>query len=219
MNLMLPEPSPRTAATRRAAICALGAVAIGWSGAAEATQLKPHNLTQLIARSDLIVSGMVTDVTDGFDKGMPYTEVTLTVASSAKRKLATRSTFKFRQFGLMKPRKLPNGKLFLGVAPEGFARWNKDEQVVAFLFKPASKTGLRSTVGLNQGKFTLAGGRMANAQFNRNLFQGVQVQPSLLSADESSMLQRRGGDVDAQVLMNLVNRAVAGRWIEKGLMR
>jgi hypothetical protein len=184
-----------------------------------ATQLQPHNLTQLIARSDVIVSGTVTDVRDGMDRGMPYTEVTLTVASSAKRKLAARSTYKFRQFGLLKPRKLPNGKLFLGMAPEGFARWNKDEQVVAFLYKPASRTGLRTTVGLNQGKFVMSGGRMANPQFNRNLFAGVQVQPSLLSAAESEMLKRPAGDVDAQTLMTLVNRAVAGQWIEKGVMR
>lgn len=187
---------------------------------AMATQLVPTNLTQLIGSSDLIVAGTVLDVKDGIDaKGLPYTEVTLSVSSSAKKKLAARSSYSFRQFGLLKPRRMPDGKTFLGVAPEGFAEWHKKEQVIAFLYKPASRTGLRTTVGLAQGKFTTMGGRTANAFQNRNLFAGVRVNPGLLTPAEQAMLKKPGGDVDAQALMGLVLRASAGQWVERGVMK
>lgn len=213
------RPPLCTGAWRRLGLA--GALLVGALAAlpAAATQLRPHNLTKLIASADLIVAGRVKSVSDGMDNGIPYTEVTLAVATSAKKKLAPRSEFKFRQFGMLKPRKLANGKFFLGQAPEGFAKWNKDEQVIAFMYKPAAKTGLRTTVGLEQGKFTTMGGRTANAQFNRNLFAGVQLNPALLSPAEASMLKTPAGDVDAAALMGLVNRAVAGQWIEKGVMR
>jgi hypothetical protein len=187
--------------------------------AASASQLVPHNLTKLIAGADVIVSGTVTNVTDGMDNGVPYTEVTLSVASSVKKKLASRSEFKFRQFGMLKARKLPSGKFLLPMAPEGFAHWRQGEQVIAFMYKPAKLTGLRTTVGLEQGKFTTTGGRTANAQFNRGLFAGVQVTPGVLNAAESQLLAQPAGDADAAALMSLVNRAVAGQWIEKGVMR
>jgi hypothetical protein len=208
-----------TGPLRRASLgLALLAGALGVAPAS-ATQLVPQNLTKLISGADVIVSGTVKNVTDGMDNGVPYTEVTMSVASSAKKKLAPRSEFKFRQFGMLKPRKMPNGKFFLGVAPEGFAKWRRDEQVIAFMYKPAAMTGLRTTVGLEQGKFTTMGGRTANAQFNRNLFAGVQVSPGVLNAAEAQMLKKSAGEVDAAALLSLVNRVVAGQWIEKGVMR
>ena len=187
---------------------------------AAAAQLAPANLTRLIGQSDLIVSGKIKSVTDGIDaKGVPFTEVTIAVGASAKRKLTQRSDFKFRQYGLLASRKLPDGRFLVAKAPEGFPIWHKDEQVVAFMYKRASKTGLRTTVGLSQGKFTSTGGRLANEQFNQGLFTGVQVNPGLLTASESAMLRSPSGAVDAATLMSLVNRAVAGRWIETGAMR
>lgn len=187
---------------------------------AAAVQLAPANLTRLIGQSDLVVSGKVTNVTDGIDaSGVPYTEVTIAVGSSAKKKLATRSDFKFRQYGLLASRKLPDGRFLVAKAPEGFPTWHKDEQVVAFMNKRAAKTGLRTTVGLAQGKFTSNGGRLVNPQFNHGLFTGVQVDAGLLTAAESAMLKGAPGPVDGATLMSLVNRAVAGKWIEKGAMR
>ncbi|WIT13892.1 hypothetical protein PFX98_09775 [Paucibacter sediminis] len=216
-------PEPRapsaTGAWRQTGLAALLLAGALTAMPAAATQLLPHNLTKLIATSDLIVSGTVKNVSDGMDNGVPYTEVTLSVAASAKKKLAPRSEFKFRQFGMLKPRKMANGKFFLGQAPEGFAKWRKDEQVIAFMYRPAAKTGLRTTVGLEQGKFTTVGGRTANADFNRNLFKDVTVSAGLLNATETAMLKKPAGDVDAVALMSLVNRAVAGQWIEKGVMR
>jgi hypothetical protein len=187
---------------------------------AAATQLVPANLTRLIGQSDLIVSGKVESVTDGLDaKGVPYTEVTIAVGASAKKKLAARSDFKFRQYGLLRARKMPDGRFLVAKAPEGFPSWTKDEQVVAFMYKPAAKTGLRTTVGLAQGKFTASGGRLANEQHNQGLFTGVQVNPGLLTSSEAAMLRSPAGAVDTVTLMSLVNRAVAGQWIEKGAMR
>jgi len=188
---------------------------------AAATQLVSTNLTRLIGQSDVIVSGKVKDVTDGIDaKGVPYTEVTIAVGSSAKKKISTRSDYKFRQYGLLKARKMPDGRFLVARAPEGFPTWAKDEQVVAFMFKPASRTGLQTTVGLGQGKFTATSGRLANAQLNQGLFAGVKVNAGLLSPTESAMLGApAGGAVDAAALMSLVNRAVAEQWIEKGVMR
>lgn len=202
----------------RLAVALLAGALAAWP--ASATQLVSTNLTRLIGQSDLIVSGKVKDVTDGVDaKGLPYTEVTISVGSSAKKKLAARSDFKFRQYGLLKARKMPDGRFLVAKAPEGFPTWAKDEQVVAFMFKPASKTGLRTTVGLGQGKFTATGGRLANAQANQGLFAGVKVNPGVLSPSESAMLGGPVGAVDAATLMSLVNRAVAEQWIEKGVMR
>ncbi len=187
---------------------------------AAATQLVPANLTRLIGQADVIVSGKVKNVTDGVDaNGLPYTEVTIAVGASAKKKLSPRSDFKFRQYGLLKSRKMPDGRFLVAKAPEGFPLWTKEEQVVAFMYKPASKTGLRTTVGLSQGKFTANGGRLSNAQLNQGLFTGVKVNPGLLTATESAMLGGTSGAVDTTALMSLVNRAVAGQWIESGAMR
>ncbi len=199
--------------------CALLAAAAACMPAA-AMQLVPANLTRLIDQSDLIVSGKVKSVTDGIDaKGLPYTEVTIAVGASAKKKLSPRSDFKFRQYGLLEARKMPDGRFLVAQAPEGFPAWRMDEQVVAFMYKPAAKTGLRTTVGLAQGKFTASGGRLANEQANQGLFKDVHVNAGLLSSAESSMLRGPAGAVDAATLMGLVNRAVAGRWIETGAMR
>lgn len=188
---------------------------------ASAAQLVPQNLSRLIQASDVIVFGQVKNVRDGIDaQGVPYTEVTIAVASSAKQKLARRSIFKFRQFGLLKPRRMADGRTFLGMAPEGFAQWHKDEQVIAFMRKPAALTGLRTTVGLAQGKFTSSGGQASNGQSNQALFSGVEVSPSLLTPAEAKMLRNpAAGPVDTNALLSLVNRAVAGQWIEKGVMR
>lgn len=184
-----------------------------------AAQLVPQNLTKLIGSADVIVAGTVKSVSDGFQDGVPYTEVTITVASTAKKSLAPRSQFKFRQFGLIKPRRTSDGRTLLAMAPEGFAQWRKDEQVIAFMYKPAAKTGLRTTVGLAQGKLTTLGGRTANAFNNRGLFANVQVQPGMLTAAEADMLKKPAGDVDPDALMKLVGRAVAGQWVERGVMR
>ena len=213
---MKPLASLRRVAGMALVPLALGALAVP---ATFATQLKKQNLTQLISQSDSIIAGTVTKVSDGLDaKGVPYTEVTIAVGGTAKGKIESQKNYTFRQFGLLLPRTLPNGHELLALSPEAFPRWREGEYVVAFLYRPASKTGLRTTVGLAQGKLTATNNRLSNEFNNAGLFADVNIDPALLSAAENAML-KSSGPVDMRTFMELVNRAVSQQWIEKGKMK
>lgn len=193
-------------------------VALG-APAAHAAKLKQQNLTRLIADAQQIVAGRVTRVADGVSaRGLPYTEVTIAVADSAKGPLRGGKPYTFRQFGLLEPRKMPNGRYFVAVSPEGFPRWQEGEQVVAFLYRPASRTGLQTTAGLAQGKLNVLNGRIANEFNNRGLFEGVTISDDLLTEKERAMLKSRG-PVDAATFVGLVGRAVNENWVARGEMR
>lgn len=186
---------------------------------AQATKLKKQNLTALISQSDSIIAGTVKKVSDGIDAdGVPYTEVTIGVGDTAKGAVEKQKDYTFRQFGLLEPRTLPNGHRMLAMTPEAFPRWREGEYVVAFLFHPAARTGLQTTVGLAQGKLTAVDSRLVNDFNNAGLFDGVDVDPALLSPAERSMLQS-AGPVDMRTFMGLVGRAVEQRWIENGEMK
>jgi hypothetical protein len=200
-------------------VAALAALALPGSPAAHAMTLKKQNLTRLIAESQSIISGTVSRMTDGVaEDGMPYTEVTISVSDVAKGRIRGGSDYTFRQFGLLKPRRMPNGKTLLAVAPEGFPRWAVGEGVVAFLYRPASRTGLQTTAGLAQGKLSVLNGRVRNAFDNQGLFDGVRFQEGLLTARERQMVSSQGA-LDAATFIGLVGRAVAGNWIATGDMR
>jgi hypothetical protein len=190
-----------------------------WVAPLQASQLVPQNLKQMIDAADVIVTGKVSKVTDGIDNGIPFTEVTMQVDSSIKREMAANSHYSFRQYGLLKSRKMIDGRYLLSTKIEGMATWTVGEKVTTFLNKPASRSGMRTPVGMAQGKFTYSGSQAANSFDNRNLFKGMTVDPSVLSARESAMLAKPAGSVDGDVLVNLVKRAVKERWIEKGVMR
>ena len=186
----------------------------------QAAKLKSQNLAQLIAESQSIIAGKVTRVADGVaESGMPYTEVTIQVEDAAKGAVAKDTSYTFRQFGLLKPRKMANGQMLIATTPEGFPRWTVGERVVAFMYHPASRTGLQTTAGMAQGKLTMASGRLSNEFENVGLFAGLDVDDALLTAEERSMLETQQGAVDAQTFMGLVGRAVADGWIESGRMR
>jgi hypothetical protein len=184
-----------------------------------ASQLVVQNLKQMIQESDVIVTGEVSKVTDGIENGLPFTEVTMKVNSSIKRDLATNSNYSFRQYGLLKPRKLPDGRYLLATKIEGMATWTVGEKVTTFMNKPASRTRMTTPVGMAQGKFTYSGAQVANSFDNRALFKGMSVDPGVLNAKESAMLAKPAGAVEGEVLMNFVKRAVKEKWIEKGVMR
>lgn len=186
---------------------------------AHATQLVHQNLKQMIHAADLIVSGDVAKVSDGMAHGLPFTEVTLKVKGSVKRDLAAGSSYKFRQYGLLKHRRLPDGRYLLATRIEGMPTWTVGEKVTVFMNKPSAVSGLTTPVGLAQGKLTGSGSQVANAFDNRGLFQGMQVDASVLSPLEADMLKRNSGTVDGGVLNQLVHRAVKEQWIEKGVMR
>jgi hypothetical protein len=195
------------------------AIVLSFVPAASAATLQKQNLTRLIADSQNIISGKVERVVDGVDEhGMPFTEVTIAVADAAKGAARGGAEYTFRQFGLLKPRKMPNGRMLVAVTPEGFPRWGVGERVVAFLYKPASRTGLQTTTGLAQGKLRLLDGRVRNEFNNEGLFDGVKIREDLLTGKERAMLASKGA-VDAATFVGLVGRAVNERWIETGGMR
>ena len=189
------------------------------AGLAGAAKLNSQNLTQLIAESESIISGTVKEVFDGIDtNGIPFTQVTITVHSVAKGNAVEQEDYTFRQFGLLKPRTMENGHKLLAVAPDGFASWREGETVVAFMYKPASRTGLQTTAGMAQGKLSLVNGKLINEFNNEGLFEDVQIDSGLLTSEEQNMLTTPGA-VDAQAFMGLVSRAVAEGWVENGEMR
>lgn len=189
------------------------------AGVADAAKLNNQNLTQLIAEAESIIAGTVKEVYDGIDpNGIPFTQVTISVHSVAKGKVVEQQDYTFRQFGLLTPRTMENGHKLLAIAPEGFARWREGETVVAFMYKPASRTGLQTTAGMAQGKLSLVNGTLVNEFNNTGLFEGVEINESLLTSEQQNMLTTPGA-VDAQPFMDLVSRAVSEGWIENGEMR
>ena len=188
--------------------------------AAHAIKLKQQNLTRLIADAQSIVAGKVTRVADGVKPSAacrtPRSRSPSPTAPGAN--CAAASQYTFRQFGLLEPRKMPNGSTLVAVTPEGFPRWQVGEQVVAFLYKPAARTGLQTTAGLAQGKLTVLNGRIENEFNNRGLFDGVKISDDLLTEKERAMLKSQG-PVDAATFVGLVGRAVNENWIAKGEMR
>jgi len=187
--------------------------------AEQAAEIKQQNLAQLITDAQMIVAGKVVRVVDGVSpKSLPYTEITLAVQYSLRGSLRGGATYKFRQFGLVAPRKMPDGRLLLAVSPAGFPRWQEGEHVIAFLQRPAVKTGLQTTCGLAQGKFNVLDGKVFNELDNRGLFNGVKINDSLLGRNERAMLASKG-PVDTATFVGLVGRAVKEDWINTGKMR
>lgn len=196
-----------------------GALLLGLASQAQASQLVPQNLKKMIQAADVIVVGEVSKVSDGIQNGLPYTEVTLKVRGSIKHQLKENSDYTFRQYGLLKARKLPDGRYMLPAKIEGMPTWTVGEKVTAFMNKPAATTGLVTPVGLAQGKLTGVGSRLANGYNNVDLFKDVKVDAGRLDKDEAAMLATTGGAVETGVLLKLVKRAVKEQWIELGVMR
>ncbi|MEL6674583.1 MAG: hypothetical protein AAFR61_20400 [Bacteroidota bacterium] len=176
-------------------------------------QVASQNLAQLIQASEDILTGKVLQIQDGFvsvaQGQLPYTEITLQVYETLKGKAA--GTFSFRQFGLIKPRRLANGKQYLGVTPPEWPRFTPGEEVLLFLYKGSAVSGLRSTAGLVQGKFLLQQGRALNGAGNAWLFEGLDGYPMQLSAAEQKMMLQ-GGAVPQGVFLGLLRKAVSQSW-------
>lgn len=184
---------------------------------ANATMVLKRNLVDLIDLSDDIIVGKVSSVTDGFQNGIPYTEVTMVIEESIRG--GGGNSFTFRQFGLLAPRDMGDGLTHLSVSPDGWPRFASDERVIVFLAAPGAQTGFRTTVGLMQGKFDIANGSAANVLENLGLFNRVEAEPGLLNADEQKLLGVERGGVDEGTFRGLVRRAVKQNWIEEGRLR
>jgi hypothetical protein len=202
----------RLRALARAAVATLGLAAA--VAPAHATSVMPLTVVDLIGHSDAIVAGQVVSVVDGFDsRGLPYTEVTLKVSDTIRGKKA--ETYTFRQFGLDKPRKLADGRTYLG-RPAGWPVWRKDETAIVFMYSKSRTTGFQTTVGLGHGKMSLANGVALNGYDNATLFSGVKSNRGLLNAEEQKMFTTKKGPVDADTFRKFLHRAVDGNWVKKG---
>ena len=196
----------------RTFLAALGLLAASVSS--HATSIVPLTVVDLLAHSQTIVTGQVQSVTDGFDaRGLPYTEVTVKVSDTIRGEKA--GTYTFRQLGLDKPRTMADGRVYLG-RPTGWPTWRKNETAILFMYSKARVTGLQTTVGLGQGKISLANGVAMNSYDNATLFSGVKVKPGLLDSSEQKMFDTKKGPVDADTLRKFLHRAVDGNWARNG---
>ena len=174
---------------------------------AHGTTVRPMNIVDLIDNAETILAGRVESVTDGFSSnGMPYTEVTVRVIDRLRG--AEGERYRFRQFGLIAPRTMPNGKVYLGGRPEGWPTWNVGEVSLLFLYQKARVTGFQTTVGLGYGKLGMGNGVAVNTYNNVGLFENVAIDRSKLSADEQRMFDAKNGPVNAETLRNFVRRMV-----------
>ncbi|HKW13072.1 MAG TPA: hypothetical protein VJS69_01160 [Candidatus Krumholzibacteria bacterium] len=176
---------------------------------ADATSVKKMTVANLIKYGDKIIAGRVTAISDGFDsKNIPYTDITVAVSESLKGNV--NGNYTFRQFGLVQPRQI-NGRTYLGVSPDGFPRFKKNEDVVLFLFKKTS-LGFQSSAGLMQGKFTVTGRTLTNDVNNFGLFKDITVNQSQLTPDEKKMLTVESGPLDNELFKGFVRKAVQQNW-------
>ena len=182
---------------------------------AHAKNIKKQNLVELMTHSDSILIGTVSKKSDGFQQGLPYTEITLDVGQSVKG--AHGSSYTFRQFGLIEPKPTGDGRVNLMVTPAGWPTYTLGEQVMLFLHKPASETGFQTTAGLTQGKFTIRGNSIANDINNDSLFAGVKINGNL-STSQQDLITQAAGSYKTAEFFTLVKTAVEENWIENGVM-
>ncbi len=202
----------------RVGVWTLCLLVLATSVATATTFKKQATLVDLLGQSELILQGTVKSVTDGIDAhGLPYTEVTIHVTDAIKGKVG--ADYTFRQFGLLKPRSMGNGLTNLMVTPAAFATYKKGEETILFLYKPAARTGLRTTSGLGQGKFNISVGNAVNQFNNADLFKDVVMDQSLLTDAQKRVMATKSGAMNAQGFISLVKQAVNGKWVESGRMK
>ena len=197
---------------------ALGVVLLGATVARADSLESRQTVVDLIQQADTIIRGDVVELTDGIDENnLPYTQVKVQIKETIRGNVSGEYTF--RQFGLLKPRRMENGRLNVMVNPAGWASYQAGEEVVLFLWPHASLSGLRTTVGLKHGKFAIKAGGAMNQGDNEGLFQDVVVDQKLLNDNDKRVMATKKGQVNAEAFVSLVRRAVKDQWIEKGKMR
>ena len=178
-----------------------------------AMTLAHTNLVDLLGEAQSIVVGQVSGLSDGIDgRGLPYTEVTLEIKETIKGSLS--GTYTFRQFGLLEPRLSADGTRRMMPAPDGFPKFGPGEQVALFLNRSASLTGLQTTIGLANGKFTVGATRAENGMGNVGLFRNVSLNDGLATDNDIRMLGTEAGAVNSDTFLTFVRRAVQDSWVE-----
>ena len=181
------------------------------------TTIVKRNLADLTKMAEVIFVGKMAGASDGFLNGqIPYTEYTFEVLESLKGDLPAKSTYRYRQLGLLQPRDMGNGKTLAltGKIIGGLPLYKNGETVLIFLGKPSPQTGLCTTVGLMQGKFRIENGRAANEINNAGLFEGMNANSAKLSNAEKAMMNQKAGALDAKMLIETVKRAVKDQIFE-----
>jgi len=196
-------------------VSALAAAAFIVAGtSAEALSLRESNIVDLLRESNDIVVGQIQTVTDGIgERGIPYTEVTLTISETIRGNLS--GTYTFRQFGLLHPRTTKDGTMKMMPAPEGLPRYTPGQTNLLFLHPAAKLTGLRTTARLGNGKFAIGAGRVENEMANVGLFRNVRVEPGAATAADKKMMSAEGV-ANPDTFLSFVRRAVRERWVEAG---
>ncbi|AOS96086.1 hypothetical protein AUP74_00616 [Microbulbifer aggregans] len=182
---------------------------------AYANKSEKHNLLELMKHSESILVGTVKDKEDGFQNGLPFTEITIKVGQNIKGDKG--EEYSFRQFGLIKPKPTGDGRINMMVTPAGWPTYSVGENVLLFLHAPASKTGFQTTAGLTQGKFLIRANNISNGLNNDELFAGIKFNRSL-KKNHQDLVNQPGGAYAAQDFLSLVRTAVEEKWIENGVM-
>lgn len=202
----------------KASIFALTVMLIVVSGShVYSTTLVKRNLADLTKMAEVIFVGKVIGASDGLLNGsLPYTEYTFEVLESIKGDLPASRIYRYRQLGLLQPRNMGNGKTLAltGKNIGGLPLYNNGETALIFLGKSSRQTGLRTTVGLMQGKFVIENGRAVNAVNNAGLFEGMNANSTKLSNAEKAMMSQKAGALDAKMLITTVKRAINSQIFE-----
>jgi len=182
-----------------------------WFPASLAAQVERQNVAELTRMARDIVVGRIVEVRDGISAAaVPYTEVTLVLDRTLKGEIA--GTHTFRQFGLLRPRPGPDGRTNLMVTPAGWPQYRTGEEVMLFLYHPAERTGLRSTVGLAQGAFSIRDGLIVSQAGNVGLFDGVDVPQAQRRRLQRVRPPEGRGPVAAEDFIEFVDAAVREGW-------
>ena len=193
-----------------AALLALGAVSLG-APPIHATSSPPMNVADLVRHSAAIVVGTVSNVTQFANAGqVPYTRIQVKVSETVRGHRAPDETLTFNQFGLQSPLPAADGRVFVG-AYAGMPTYRTGERVVLFL-GPVSSIGLRTTAGLQQGKFVAGAAGLLNEVNNSGLFRNLSFAGKTLSDREQAMVESNQGAVVTETFLGLVRRAVSERW-------
>jgi hypothetical protein len=197
-------------------VLAVALIAISGSYVYSTTMVK-RNLADLTKMAEVIFVGKLTGASDGLLNGrLPYTEYTFEIMEPLKGDLSAGSTYKYRQFGLLKPRNVGNGRrlVLTGKNISGLPLYKNGETALVFLGKSSPQSGLRTTVGLMQGKFMIENGMAANEINNAGLFAGMNVNSAKLNNAEKAMMSQKAGAIDAKMLVATVKRALNNQIFE-----
>jgi len=173
-----------------------------------ATSMAPQNLAALAKAAQDIVVGNVAKITEGRQGNLPCLEVEVNVSEAIQG--TPGRTLKFRQFGNQSIQPVENGRRLVGEIP-GLPQFTVGESVILFLGKPSS-LGFRTTIGLQQGKFTVLAGNAVNAFQNNGLFKGVATGGATLNDKQQAMLATRQGGVHARTFIDFVRQGVQQHW-------